>query len=66
MRHVVVAFMVAAGPFVVGASLVFGDGSGNPAAVKNAAVKNEDGKYYDKEGNPTFKVQSDGTVDWYT
>jgi len=50
--------MVAAGPSVVGASLVFADGSGNPAAVKN-----EDGKYYDKEGNPTFKVQSDGTVD---
>jgi len=59
MRHVVVALMVAAGPSVVGASLVFADGSGNPAAVKN-----EDGKYYDKEGNPTFKVQSDGTVDW--
>ena len=53
--------MVAAGPSVVGASLVFADGSGNPAAVKN-----EDGKYYDKEGNPTFKVQSDGTVDWST
>ena len=53
--------MVAAGPSVVGASLVFADGSGNPAAVKN-----EDGKYYDKEGNPTFKVLSDGTVDWYT
>jgi methanol metabolism-related c-type cytochrome len=61
MRHVVVALMVAAGPSVVGASLVFADGSGNPAAVKN-----EDGKYYDKEGNPTFKVQSDGTVDWST
>ena len=40
--------MVAAGLSVVGASLVFADGSGNPAAVKN-----EDGKYYDKEGNPT-------------
>jgi len=51
--------MVAAGPSVVGASLVFADGSGDPAAVKN-----EDGKYSDKEGNPTFKVQSDGTVDW--
>jgi hypothetical protein len=24
------------------------------------------GKYYDKEGNPTFKVQSDGRVDWST
>ena len=31
-----------------------------------AAVKSEDGKYLDKDGNPTFKVTSDGTVDWYT
>jgi hypothetical protein len=61
MKHVVVAFMVAAGPFVGGASLAFADGSGDPAAVKN-----DGGKYYDKEGNPTFKVQSDGTVDWFT
>jgi methanol metabolism-related c-type cytochrome len=30
------------------------------------AVKSEDGKYFDKEGNPTFKVGADGTVDWYT
>jgi methanol metabolism-related c-type cytochrome len=37
------------------------DGSGDPAAVKQ-----EDGKYYDKDGNPTYKVQSDGTVDWST
>jgi methanol metabolism-related c-type cytochrome len=35
-------------------------------AVDPAAVKSEDGKYLDKEGNPTFKVASDGTVDWYT
>ena len=31
-----------------------------------APVKSEDGKYLDKEGNPTFKVAADGTVDWYT
>ena len=37
------------------------DGSGDPTAVKS-----EDGKYFDKEGNPTFKISSDGTVDWYT
>src|SRR5262245_11696327 len=59
MRHVVVAVMLAAG--VGGASVASADGSGDPAAVKN-----EGGKYYDKEGNPTFKVQSDGTVDWST
>jgi len=39
----------------------FADGSGDPTAVKN-----EDGKYLDKEGNPTYKIQPDGTVDWYT
>lgn len=30
-----------------------------------AAVKEEDGKYFDKEGEPTFKI-TDGSVDWYT
>jgi methanol metabolism-related c-type cytochrome len=34
--------------------------------VDPAAVKSEDGKYLDKEGSPTFKIASDGTVDWYT
>jgi len=61
VRHVIAAIMLAAGPFVGGANLAFGDGSGDPAPVKN-----EGGKYYDKEGNPTFKVQGDGTVDWFT
>jgi methanol metabolism-related c-type cytochrome len=37
------------------------DGSGDPTPVKN-----DNGKYYDKDGNPTFKIQADGTVDWYT
>src|SRR5262249_5718925 len=61
VRYVVVAVMLAAGPFVVGAGLTFADGVGDPTAVKH-----DDGRYYDKEGNPTFKVQSDGTVDWGT
>jgi methanol metabolism-related c-type cytochrome len=61
VRSVVVAMMLAAGPFVSGANLALGDGAGDPAPVKN-----EGGKYYDKQGNPTFKVQSDGTVDWST
>jgi methanol metabolism-related c-type cytochrome len=37
------------------------DGSGD-----SAAVKEDDGKWADKDGNPTFKVGADGTVDWYT
>jgi methanol metabolism-related c-type cytochrome len=35
-------------------------------ATKAAAVTNDEGKYRDVEGNPTFKIQPDGTVDWYT
>ena len=46
-------------------------GSDRPALAddskeKAAAVKEEDGKYFDADGNPTFKIQDDGTVDWYT
>src|SRR5262249_24886454 len=40
---------------------VTADGSGDPTAVST-----KDGRYLDKDGNPTFKVQPDGTVDWYT
>ena len=36
------------------------DGSGDPAPVKD-----ENGKYFDKAGNPTFKI-TNGSVDWYT
>jgi methanol metabolism-related c-type cytochrome len=61
VKHLIAAIVLAGGPFVVGASIVFVDGSGDPTAVKR-----EDGRYYDKEGNPTYKVQNDGTVDWST
>jgi methanol metabolism-related c-type cytochrome len=54
----VVAALTAA-LFVAGAA--HADGSGDPTAVKD-----EDGKYFDKDGNPTYKVGADGTVDWYT
>ncbi|MBR0754804.1 c-type cytochrome, methanol metabolism-related [Bradyrhizobium jicamae] len=41
--------------------VAFAEDAGDPTAVKS-----EDGKYLDKEGNPTFKVTPDGTTDWYT
>ena len=37
------------------------DGSGDPTPVRS-----EDGKYFDRDGNPTYKIAADGTVDWYT
>jgi methanol metabolism-related c-type cytochrome len=46
---------------IVLSGAVLADGSGDPTAVKQ-----EDGKYLDKDGNPTYKIQTDGTVDWYT
>jgi methanol metabolism-related c-type cytochrome len=53
----------------VGAAMIFVVSGGITLAadaVDPTAVKSEDGKYFDKEGNPTFKVGPDGTVDWYT
>jgi len=57
----IICLLAAATLLVAAGGIAFADGSGDPTAVKN-----EDGKYLDKEGNPTYKVQSDGTVDWYT
>jgi methanol metabolism-related c-type cytochrome len=37
------------------------DRSGDPTAVRET-----DGENFDKQGNPTYKIQPDGTVDWYT
>jgi len=45
----------------IGGGRAVADGSGNPKAVKD-----DGGKYYDKDGNPTYHVAGDGTVDWYT
>jgi methanol metabolism-related c-type cytochrome len=46
---------------IAAGGIAFAEGPGDPAAVKS-----EDGKYFDKQGNPTYKIQADGTVDWYS
>jgi methanol metabolism-related c-type cytochrome len=52
---------------LIGASILFGggaarsDGAGDPAPATST-----NGEYYDKQGNPTYKIDKDGTVDWYT
>jgi methanol metabolism-related c-type cytochrome len=30
------------------------------------STKGEDGKWRDEKGNPTYHIEPDGTVDWYT
>jgi methanol metabolism-related c-type cytochrome len=57
----IILLVTAAIMLIAAGGIAFADGSGDPAAVKS-----EDGKYLDKEGNPTYKIQADGTVDWYT
>ena len=45
----------------VGLAPARADPPGDPAAVRL-----EDGKYFDKNGDPTYRIAQDGTVDWYT
>lgn len=40
--------------------------AGPAFAADSTAVSEQDGKYLDADGNPTYKIQPDGTVDWYT
>ena len=57
----IIWFVAAAIILVASGGFAFAEGPGDPAAVKS-----EEGKYFDKNGDPTFKVAADGTVDWYT
>jgi methanol metabolism-related c-type cytochrome len=58
----IIRLMLAATILVAAEGIAIADGSGDPTAVK----QNENGEYTDKDGNPTYKVAADGTVDWYT
>jgi methanol metabolism-related c-type cytochrome len=53
------------------AALIAASGLGLPApalaqADKAAAKQEKDGKWETADGNPTYHVGGDGTVDWYT
>ena len=59
VNHWKFALVILASGFAGGTACA--DGSGDPAVASS-----DDGKYADKDGNPTYKVSPDGTVDWYT
>lgn len=51
----------------LGAVLVAAVGTAQAAVpASSKAVKDEDGKYFDAKGDPTYKIGPDGKVDWYT
>lgn len=62
------AFRIAMLAFCTVSLSLFTTGSALPDddRQKAEAVSEEDGKFFDKDGVPTFKIQNDGTVDWYT
>ena len=55
-----VAIVLAAFALFAGSGATRADGPGDPAAVKTV-----DGRSFDRNGNPTYKIAQDGTVDWY-
>ncbi|MFC7400509.1 c-type cytochrome, methanol metabolism-related [Chelatococcus sp. GCM10030263] len=42
------------------------DGAAKPAESAAKPASEQDGKYFDADGAPTFNIKPDGTVDWYT
>jgi methanol metabolism-related c-type cytochrome len=54
-------FVLAVAASVFAAGVAGADGPGNPAVASS-----DNGKYMDKDGNPTYKIGQDGMVDWYT
>jgi methanol metabolism-related c-type cytochrome len=61
VRPHTLAIGFAALSLVAWSDIAFADGSGDPAAVTTV-----DGKSLDKNGDPTYLIAQDGTVDWYT
>jgi methanol metabolism-related c-type cytochrome len=53
------AFAIAAA--FVGSSALAQSGPGDPTPASEDA-----GKHFDEDGDPTFSIAEDGTVDWYT
>jgi methanol metabolism-related c-type cytochrome len=59
IKHLEFVLVVLAGVLTGGTA--WADGSGDPAVASS-----DNGKYADKEGDPTYKISPDGMVDWYT
>ncbi|WP_119272373.1 c-type cytochrome, methanol metabolism-related [Taklimakanibacter deserti] len=53
--------ILVAGFLVLASGVAFSEPPGDPKSVAS-----EDGKYADANGDPTYNVGPDGTVDWYT
>ncbi len=59
--HLKARSVIKAGALV---SLLFAPGM--LRAEPAAPAREENGKFFDAQGNPTYRIKPDGTVDWYT
>jgi methanol metabolism-related c-type cytochrome len=66
VRNRSVAYALAALALILWSVGAPAQGPAKSVPVKSAAVETTDGKSLDKDGNPTYKIAADGTVDWYT
>ena len=55
------AISIAAAAWISCLGLAYADGAGDPTPKSS-----KDGEYFDKNSNPTYKIDKDGRVDWYT
>lgn len=65
MRTILLAAVLALGT-ASPAALAATDAPTANAVGNPAAVKSDDGKYYDANGDPTYKIGPNDSVDWYT
>ncbi len=59
INHWKFALVIVASTF--NAAAAYAEGPGDPAVVSS-----DNGKYMDKDGDPTYKISQEGMVDWYT
>ena len=65
MRRIILAAVLALGT-AGGAALAATNAPTASPAGGAAAVTSDDGKYYDANGDPTYKIGPNDSVDWYT
>jgi mono/diheme cytochrome c family protein len=66
LRNNVTTFKLALGLGLALAVVMPLAASADPPGDPTAATQDEQGLWHDKNGDPTYKVEADGTVDWNT
>jgi methanol metabolism-related c-type cytochrome len=67
MRFLLPLALIISGAAHVSSAVAQDTAALTPSPPKSSAVaKEENGEYFDANGDPTYKIDPNGTVDWYT